>query len=98
MRKVLTLLGVITILEIWALYIFRTHPLVRPEWFTTLLLAIQLLMGLGGIRACRWFLRSSPASKLDGPKRDWTKLWLWCGPIGGLLLVVACLFLSLIHI
>jgi hypothetical protein len=96
MKKVLSLLGVITLLELWALYIFRTHPLVRPEWFTTLLLVIQLLMGLGGIQACRWLLRSSPVSKLDGPQRDWTKLWLWCGPLGGLLLVGACAFGKLV--
>jgi hypothetical protein len=96
MKRVLALLGGITILELWALYIFRTHPLVRPEWFGTLLLIIQLLMALGGIRACRWLLRSSPVSKLEGPKRDWTKLWLWCGPVGGILLAGACVYGKLV--
>ena len=96
MKRVLALLGTITILELWALYIFRTHPLIRPEWFGTLLLVIQLLMGLGGIRACRWLLRRSPVSRLESPKRDWTKLWLWCGPVGGLLMVVACVFGKLV--
>lgn len=90
MKRVVTTFTIITLLEIWALAIFRGHPLVRPDWFGTLLLVIQLLMGLGGVQACRWLLRASPLAKLDGPQRDWTKLWLWCGPIGGLLLVVAC--------
>lgn len=91
MKKVVTTLVVITILELWALYIFRGHPLIRPEWFGTLLVAIQLLMGLGGVYACRWLLRVSPVAKLEGPQRDWTKLWLWCGPLGGLLLAKFCL-------
>jgi hypothetical protein len=89
-KKVLATLAVITILELWALFVFRGHPLVQPEWFGTLLLIIQLVMGLGGIYACRWLLRSSPISKLAGPERDWTKLWLWCGPVGGILLAAAC--------
>jgi hypothetical protein len=96
MKRVLTILGTITLLELWALYIFRTHPLVRPEWFGTLLLVIQLLMGLGGIRATRWLLRRSPVGRLDGPQRDWTKLWLWCGPVGGVLMVVACVLGKLV--
>ena len=54
MKKVISTFAVVTILELWALYIFRSHPLVKPEWFNTLLLVIQLLMGLGGIYACRW--------------------------------------------
>ena len=90
MKKVVATLGVITILELWALFLLREHPLVRPEWYGTLLLIIQLLMGLGGIYACRWMLRASPISKLSGPERDWTKLWLWCGPVGGLLLAKFC--------
>ena len=89
MKKVLTTLFIITVLELWALFIFRSHPLLQPEWFSTLILMIQLTMGLGGIYACRWLLRSSPIAKLEGPERDWTKLWLWCGPMGGLLLVLA---------
>lgn len=80
----------ITVLELWALYIFRGHPLVRPDWFATLLVAIQLLMGLCGVYACRWLLRSSPIARLEGPQRDWTKLWLWCGPLGGVLLAAFC--------
>lgn len=96
MKKVLSALILITALEIWALFIFRGHPLVRPEWFSTLLLLIQLMMGVGGVQACRWLLRSSPVSKLDGPQRDWTKLWLWCGPVGGLLLAVACVLGKLV--
>ena len=96
MKRVLTLLGAITALEMWALYIFRTHPLVRPEWFGTLLLVIQLLMALGGIRAARWLLRRSPVARLDGPQRDWTKLWVWCGPVGGLLMVAACVLGKLV--
>ena len=98
MKRVVTTLIVITILEIWALFIFRGHPIVRPEWFGTLLLAIQLLMGFGGVYACRWMLRCSPIARLEGPQRDWTKLWLWCGPIGGLLLVKACLIGKLISV
>jgi hypothetical protein len=42
------------------------------------------------VYAARWLLRRSPVARLEGPRRDWTKLWLWCGPIGGLLLVMAC--------
>lgn len=91
MKKVISTFAVVTILELWALYIFRSHPLVKPEWFNTLLLVIQLLMGLGGIYACRWLLRSSPVAKLEGPENDWTRLWLWCGPLGGLLLVKFCI-------
>lgn len=89
-KVVLTLIG-ITILEIWALIVFRDHPLQLPDWYSTLLLIIQLMMGMGGVFACRWLLRTSPVASLDGPERDWTKLWLWCGPIGGILLVLACL-------
>lgn len=91
MKRVLILFGTITALEIWALYIFRSHPLVRPEWFGTLLLGIQLLMALGGIRACRWLLRRSPVAELPSPQRDWTKLWVWSGPVGGVLLALACI-------
>lgn len=90
MKRVYTLGLIVLALELWAYSVFRGHPLVRPEWFSTLLLVIQLLMSLGGIYAARWLLRRSPVAKLDGPRRDWTKLWLWCGPIGGLLLVKAC--------
>ena len=90
MKRVYTVGLVVLALELWAYSVFRGHPLVRPEWFSTLLLVIQLLMSLGGIYAARWLLRRSPVSKLDGPRSDWTKLWLWCGPIGGLLLVKAC--------
>ena len=91
MKKILATLLTITVLEIWALSVFRGHPLVRPEWFPSLLLVIQLLMGLGGVYASRWLLRYSPVSKLEGPSSDWTKLWLWCGPVGGFLLIKACL-------
>ncbi len=91
MKKVYTLGLAVLILEFWAYTVFRGHPLVRPEWFGTLLLIIQLLMSVGGIYAARWLLRRSPIAWLEGPQRDWTKLWLWCGPLGGLLLVVACL-------
>lgn len=90
MKKVVSMFVVITILELWALYLFRGHPLVRPEWFGTLLLIIQLMMGLGGVYACRWLLRSSPVARLEGPQSDWTKLWLWCGPLGGILLSIFC--------
>ena len=96
MKRVITIFAVVTLLEIWALIIFRGHPLVRPEWFSTLLLVIQLLMGLGGVQACRWLLRSSPIARLEGPQRDWTKLWLWSGPVGGLLLVKACVLGKLV--
>lgn len=91
MKKVITLAIAVTILEVWAFIVFRDHPLIRPEWFSNLLLAIQLLMCLGGIHGCRWLLRLSPVARLEAPERDWTKLWLWCGPIGGVLMVKACL-------
>lgn len=91
MKKVYTLGLAVLILEFWAYSVFRGHPLVRPEWFGTLLLVIQLLMSVGGIYAARWMLRRSPIAWLEGPRRDWTKLWLWCGPVGGVLLVKACL-------
>lgn len=85
-------IGLITLaLELWAYFIFRGQPLTRPEWYPTLLLAIQLVICLGGVYATRWLLRISPISRLESPRRDWTKLWLWCGPIGGLLLALACL-------
>jgi hypothetical protein len=90
MKRVYTLGLIVFFLELWAYTVFRGHPLVRPEWFSTLLLVIQLLMSLGGIYGARWLLRRSPVARLDGPRRDWTKLWLWCGPVGGLLLVKAC--------
>ncbi len=91
MKRIFILTVLITFLEVWAFVVFRSHPLTRPEWFPTLLLSIQLLMGLGGIYSARWLLRDSPIAKLEAPFSDWTKLWLWCGPLGGLLLVVACL-------
>ncbi len=90
MKRVYALGLLVVALEIWAYTVFRGHPLIRPDWFGTLLLIIQLFMSLGGIYASRWLLRHSPIARLDGPARDWTKLWLWCGPLGGLLLVVAC--------
>lgn len=90
MKRVYALGLVLLALEFWAYTVFRGHPLVRPEWFSSLLLVIQLLMCVGGIYAARWLLRRSPVARLDGPQRDWTKLWLWCGPVGGLLLVKAC--------
>lgn len=96
MKRVLVVLVTVTILELWALYIFREHPLIRPEWYSTLLLVIQLLMALGGIQASRWLLRVSPVARLEGPKRDWTKLWLWCGPVGGALLALFCILGKLI--
>lgn len=90
MKRVYALGLLVLILEFWAYAVFRGHPLVRPEWFGTLLLVIQLLMCLGGIYAARWLLRRSPVAHLEGPYRDWTKLWLWCGPVGGMLFVLAC--------
>jgi hypothetical protein len=91
MKRVYTVGLIVLALELWAYSVFREHPLVRPEWFGTLLLVIQLLMSLGGIYGARWLLRHSPIAKLEGPRRDWTRLWLWCGPIGGVLLVKACI-------
>ncbi len=90
MKRVYTLGLVVLALEVYAYFFFRDHPLIRPEWFSTLLLVIQLLMCLGGIYSARWLLRRSPVARLEAPRRDWTKLWLWCGPLGGLLLAKAC--------
>ncbi len=90
MKRVYTLGLLLLALEVWAYNFFRDHPLVRPEWFSTLLLVIQLLMCVGGIYAAKWLLRRSPIARLEAPMRDWTKLWLWCGPLGGLLLAKAC--------
>ena len=90
MKRVYTLGLLLLALEVWAYTFFRDHPLVRPDWFSTLLLVIQLLMCVGGIYAAKWLLRRSPIARLEAPMRDWTKLWLWCGPIGGLLLAKAC--------
>lgn len=91
MKRVYALGLLVLTLELWAYSVFRSHPLVRPDWFSSLLLVIQLLMCLTGIYAARWLLRKSPVAALDGPRRDWTKLWLWCGPVGGVSLVLACL-------
>lgn len=90
MKRVYTLGLLVLALELYAYLFFRDHPLLRPEWFSTLLLVIQLLMCVGGIYAAKWILRRSPIARLDAPRRDWTKLWLWCGPLGGILLVKAC--------
>ena len=91
MKRVFGTFLIITILEIWAFKTIRDHPIIWPDWFSTLLLVIQLMMGLGGIFACRWLLRKSPVSRVASPENDWAKLWLWCGPLGGPLLIKACL-------
>lgn len=90
MKRVYTIWLLVLALEIYAYLFFRDHPLMRPDWYSTLLLVIQLLMCVGGIYSARWLLRRSPIAALAAPRRDWTKLWLWCGPLGGVLLVKAC--------
>lgn len=96
MKRVYFLGGLLLALEIWAFSLIRSHPLVRPEWFTTLLLAIELTMVVGGLYGARWLVHQSPLVHLESPRQDWTKLWLWCGPMGGVLLALACVLGKLI--
>lgn len=90
MLRIIWLFIVITVLEFYAFVSYRNHPIVQPAWFGHLLGAIKLAMCWGGIEAARWLLRQSPIARKGGGN-DWTRLWLWLGPPGGLLLVLACL-------
>lgn len=90
MLRIIVLFFVITALELYAFISYRNHPIVQPGWFKHLLSLIQFAMCWGGIEAARWLLRKSPIAR-RGAGNDWTRLWLWLGPPGGLLLVLACL-------
>ncbi len=87
-RLILTFIAV-TVAEFYAVHVFRSHPISRPGYFPALLTAIQFWMSYGGIESARWLLRKSPASRAIGPESDWTRLWLWIGPPGGLLMVLS---------
>jgi hypothetical protein len=89
--RLLALFGLITIIEIVAVYLIRTRPLLLPTWFATLLGAAKLLMCVGGVEAARWLLRHSPAAHRKVPESDWTRLWLWTGVPGGFMLGVGSL-------
>lgn len=91
MSRVFILYVAVTVLEFIAFWVYREHPIIRPDYWNTLLLVAQLGMCWGGVEAARWLLRRSPVAGLPGPTSEWTKLWLWAGPPGGLLLGVACL-------
>ncbi|GMU57166.1 MAG: hypothetical protein AMXMBFR33_63120 [Candidatus Xenobia bacterium] len=90
MLRIVILFGVITLLEVYAFISYRNHPIVQPGWFSYLLSLIKLAMCWGGIEAARWLLRKSPIAR-RGAGNDWTRLWLWLGPPGGLLMCLACL-------
>ncbi len=90
MLRIIWLFIVITAMELYAFFAYRSHPIVQPAWFGHLLGAIKLAMCWGGIEAARWLLRQSPIAK-RGAGNDWTRLWLWLGPPSGILLVLACL-------
>ena len=89
-RLVLTFI-LVTLAEFFAFHIFRSHPITRPAYFPALLTAIQFFMSYGGIESARWLLRKSPAARTAGPDSDWTRLWLWVGPPGGILMVITSL-------
>lgn len=85
-RLVLTLI-LVTLAEIYAFIVFRNHPISRPDYFPALLTVIQFFMSYGGIESARWLLRKSPVANTPGPDSDWTRLWIWLGPPGGLLMI-----------
>jgi hypothetical protein len=89
-RLILTFI-LVTVAEFYAFHVFRSHPISRPAYFPALLTAIQFWMSYGGIESARWLLRKSPASRAPGPTSDWTRLWLWVGPPGGVLMVLTSL-------
>ncbi|MBI3928923.1 MAG: hypothetical protein HY319_25500 [Armatimonadetes bacterium] len=95
MKRVALLFLFVTALEWVAFRIHRNHPLVWPEYFSTVLLVIALVTCWAGIEAARWLLRTSPAARMPGPISDWTRLWVWIGPVGGALLCLGCLLGSL---
>ncbi|MBT9586843.1 hypothetical protein IV102_26095 [bacterium] len=85
-RLVLTFI-LVTMAEIYAFWVFRSHPISRPDYFPALLTVIQFFMSYGGIESARWLLRKSPVARTPGPDSDWTRLWIWLGLPGGLLMV-----------
>lgn len=89
MKRLFLLFIVVHIAELFAFQVFRDHPIRRPAYFSTLLTAIQFLMCYGGIESARWLLRRSPAARAAGPDSDWTRLWLWLGPPGGILVIAS---------
>lgn len=91
MKRLVVSLAVVTAAEIYAFYIFRSHPISRPAYFPALVTAIQFWMCYGGIESARWLLRRSPAARAPGPLSDWARLWIWVGPFGGLLMVLSSL-------
>lgn len=91
MKRLLFLLVVVTGLEFWAFKIHSNHPIQHPSVFDPLLLTIQLAMCWGGVEGARWLLRRSPIRNRTGPESEWTKLWLWVGPPGGVLFCLAIL-------
>lgn len=91
MKRVFFVFILVTIIELVAYWVHMEHPLVRPHYWNTLLLVGQFGMIYGGIEASRWLMRKSPLARLKAPVNDWTKLWLWVGPVGGVLLTIACI-------
>lgn len=90
MKRVFIVLTLCLIAEYFAFQMHTNHPLIRPPYFHTLLLCIQMGMCWAGVESARWLLRRSPIAGDEGVQSDWSRLWLWVGPPGGLLLTLAC--------
>ena len=87
MKRLVLTFVLVTVAEIYAFWVFRSHPISRPDYFPALLTVIQFFMSYGGIESARWLLRKSPVARTAGPDSDWTRLWIWLGLPGGLLMV-----------
>jgi hypothetical protein len=90
MIRLWLLFGALTGVECWAFQVYRSHPIVLPDYFKMMLLGIQFLMCWGAFDSSRWMLRRSPIARRPGPTSDWLRLWLWMGPSGGTALLAAC--------
>lgn len=89
MKRLVIAFILVTLAEFYAFHIFRNHPISLPDRFWALVTVIQFFMSYGGIESARWLLRKSPVAQAPGPDSDWTRLWIWVGAPGGLLMVAS---------
>lgn len=89
MKRLVIAFILVTLAELYAFNMFRNHPISLPDGFWPLVTVIQFFMSYGGIESARWLLRKSPVARAPGPDSDWTRLWIWLGAPGGLLMVVS---------
>ncbi len=80
-------LAVIAVLSFFVLGQAVMAPELRPSWYEIIVTLTGVAMCWGGVEACRWLLRDSALTGINGPRSDWDKLWLYTGVPSGLLMI-----------